>query len=84
MRIQKRNIPSELVKCNLWGCAYNSILGFCDDPRINKGNSDAACHRMSNKRLLTHLTQREADLSKAGACPVAGDDCNDPTCPFCN
>jgi hypothetical protein len=32
-----------------------SSNGYCDDPRINKGNDDAACHRMSNKQLLEYL-----------------------------
>lgn len=41
-------------------CVYRQgeIGGWCDEPRINKGNSDAACHRMNNKDLLKLLENR--------------------------
>lgn len=37
-------------------CPY-ARRGRCDTPRTNKGNSDAACHRMPNKTLLGLLVQ---------------------------
>lgn len=56
MRVQKRSLPNEFVKCAVpRECPYMSSNGYCDDPRINKGNDDAACHRMSNKQLLEYL-----------------------------
>jgi hypothetical protein len=54
-RVTIKMIPATLTKCPLHGCVYNSKLGFCDNPRINKGNSDAACHRKTNRDLLMLL-----------------------------
>jgi hypothetical protein len=37
---------------------------------------------VANYRAAQHSV--EPTVSRVGACPVAGDDCNDPTCPYCN
>lgn len=49
-------IPNRPMCCVLpaRNCVYRQN-GICDQPRINKGNSDAACHKMSNKALLKEL-----------------------------
>lgn len=46
-------------------CVYRGLkaralvaAGWCEEPRTNKGNSDAACHRMNNKDLLKLLENR--------------------------
>lgn len=36
-------------------CVYRES-GVCDDPRNNKGNSDAACHRMVKWKINEALT----------------------------
>lgn len=53
MRLQRSDLPQPAF-CPLTRCVYN--LGTtCLEPRVNKGNSDAACHKMSNRELLTHI-----------------------------
>lgn len=37
-------------------CVY-AVAGVCDDPRINKGNGDAYCHRRGNREVLSWLVQ---------------------------
>lgn len=44
------NIPSNCQRL----CVY-SHHGVCDDPRTNKGNSDAHCHKSGNAKLLIEL-----------------------------
>lgn len=46
-------------------CPYRGLTAttpewgvWCEEPRTNKGNSDAACHRISNKDLLKLLENR--------------------------
>jgi hypothetical protein len=42
-------------------CVYrglNAPSPWCEEPRTNKGNSDAACHTMNNKDLLKLLENR--------------------------
>ena len=56
MRTSIYAIPNSPTRCLLKReCVYRDHEGVCDEPRINKGNSDAACHTMSNKALLELL-----------------------------
>lgn len=50
MRVSKYQIPTTESGCLLWSveCIYRDGFSLCDDPRTNKGNSDAACHKMAN------------------------------------
>lgn len=54
IRLQASDLPSSPTPCPTASCVYNED-GFCDDPRINKGNGDAECHGVSNKALLRRL-----------------------------
>ena len=54
MRVQKAELPLDQRECPYNKCVYNAD-GICPEPRINKGNSDAACHKLSNKKLLKIL-----------------------------
>lgn len=57
MRTSIYAIPAAPTPCRKPGhCVYRDENEICDEPRINKGNSDAACHGMSNKDLLELLT----------------------------
>lgn len=53
-RLSKRHIPNKPTGCHHFTCPYNSDGedGICDNPRNNKGNSDANCHKTSIKDLL--------------------------------
>ena len=57
MRVSKYQIPTTESGCLLWSveCIYRDGFSLCDDPRTNKGNSDAACHKMANKTLLQYV-----------------------------
>lgn len=55
-RVMLRHIPNTPCKCPVVQCVYNE-QGECDDPRTNKGNSDADCHKTLNKNLLLILTR---------------------------
>lgn len=55
-RVSIRQIPCWPQFCAVSGCVYRDRAGVCDEPRINKGNSDARCHSMLNKELLALLT----------------------------
>jgi hypothetical protein len=56
-RVSKRAIPTTPRMCSVpKPCVYR-VNGWCDEPRICKGNGDAACHRMNNKDLLPQLTE---------------------------
>jgi len=56
-RVSIYQIPSVPHRCCMGGryCVYRDSRQICEDPRIHKGNSDAACHRMNNQDLLPHL-----------------------------
>ncbi len=58
-RVSIYSIPDYPMVCSVAKpCPYRDTAppaGWCDEPRINKGNSDAACHRMNNKDLLKLL-----------------------------
>lgn len=56
MAITKFYIPLSACNCNINSCVYNKG-GICDEPRINRSNSDSSCHKMVPKKLLTHLTK---------------------------
>jgi len=56
MRHQSYHLPSTPTRCPTRACVYcQGDEGTCADPRLHKGNSDARCHRWSNKRLLQTL-----------------------------
>ena len=60
-RVSNRLIPNWPTRCTLAkSCVYRDQAGACDEPRINKGNGDSACHRMNNRDLLVHLAEAEA------------------------
>lgn len=55
-RVSIRQVPSYPCVCKVKSfCVYRDEWGSCDEPRINKGNSDAACHKLNNKDLLERL-----------------------------
>lgn len=59
-RVSLLDLPSYPSPCGLEKpCAYRQD-GYCDDPRINKGNGDAACHRMLNRDVLAMLRSTAA------------------------
>jgi hypothetical protein len=65
-RVQIAAIPDYPKVCTVPKmCPYRGLTAttavradWCEEPRTNKGNSDAACHRMNNKDLLKHLENR--------------------------
>jgi len=69
MRKQSREIPSFHVQCPFTKCVYNGLVhdSGCDNPRINRGNSDARCHNMNRAQIISHLTRRAPDLGQATA-----------------
>lgn len=44
-------------------CVYREN-GACDDPMINNGNGDSACHRMVRWKINEHLTKPAADTKE--------------------
>jgi hypothetical protein len=48
-RMKKSMLPMTPHNCQQRDCVYNDD-GICDNPRINKGNSDAFCWR---KNIIT-------------------------------
>lgn len=71
-RMQRSELPSTSVRCELGkGCVYR-VGGLCDEPAINKGNSDAACHKMGNRALYEVLEPLE--ISADGGAKCGGDD----------
>jgi hypothetical protein len=57
-RMQKWMIPDKPSLCEKTQCPYdeNSV---CLQPRTNKGNSDAHCHRENIKDLVARLIKIE-------------------------
>jgi hypothetical protein len=54
-RMQARDLPRGPTLCNLEKpCVYREN-GICDMPWINKGNGDAACHKMGNRAIYEKL-----------------------------
>jgi hypothetical protein len=65
-RMQRRDLPGSPVECSIdRPCVYR-VRRLCDEPRINKGNSDAACHRMSNRAVLAALCVPKRDTVRDG------------------
>lgn len=66
-RISRHQLPDEMVKCGVpKPCPYMTSNGYCDEgPRHIKGNSDAACHGMSNKELLEYLPSSVSSTPRA-------------------
>jgi hypothetical protein len=57
-RVSLYAVPARPQYCTVEkDCVYRigGVGGGCQDPRTNKGNSDAACHRMNNKDLIVKL-----------------------------
>lgn len=55
-KVSKTDIPLRSVQCPMNSCPYQRHLaGTCDSPRTNRGNSDAACHRINPVGVLTVL-----------------------------
>lgn len=52
-RIQTNAIPNTSTNCYLH-CEYSNNT-ICDNPRLNKGNSDATCFKFTNKKLVEYL-----------------------------
>ena len=54
-RMQRYMLPGIPTRCSLArDCVYR-VAGVCDEPKVNKGNSDAACYGMSNKDIADRL-----------------------------
>ena len=64
IRIQKSALPNKPTRC-LMGCVYAEDE-TCDAPRTNKGNSDACCHKASNRDLLAALKRWNPELKTKG------------------
>jgi len=62
-RVSKYSLPGAPSACRLdRPCVYRHAHRICDNPRLNKGNSDAACFRLNNRALLPLLhKQKELD-----------------------
>ncbi len=58
MRTSIRDVPNVPCRCTVpKPCVYRYDGIMCDEPRINKGNSDAACHKMNNRDLILRLKE---------------------------
>jgi hypothetical protein len=62
IRVSRSWLPKGIVGCDSYDCVYQMAAGAglgaagrCNDPQICKGNSDAKCHRESNRALLARL-----------------------------
>lgn len=55
IRIQNSDLPEGRSVCPMPGACVYRVDGICDEPRTNKRNSDAGCHRMTNKHVLRVL-----------------------------
>lgn len=53
-----KNIASFVCACPVRACVYNGEkrLGYCENPRINSGNGDAACHKMTAEQVTSMLS----------------------------
>lgn len=60
-RLQRYHLPTTWTQCGTRNCVYNTG-GLCEDPRINKGNGDAKCHKESNRFLLARLEPVTANV----------------------
>lgn len=56
-RIGKSWLPRRPMLCNLTvECVYRE-KGVCNHPNVNSGNGDAACHRMSTRKVMQALEE---------------------------
>lgn len=56
IRVSISSVPSRPTPCGITEkCVYRDANGVCDDPRTNKGNGDAYCHRKNNKDVVAIL-----------------------------
>ena len=54
-RLPAHCLPNEPCACaHRLPCVYR-VNGVCDEPRTNKGNSDAACHKSGNREIMLKL-----------------------------
>ncbi|MGF6996708.1 hypothetical protein P3T25_005083 [Paraburkholderia sp. GAS32] len=44
-------LPQVPCHCRVESCVYNKD-GVCDEPRINRANSDSACHRITPRQVI--------------------------------
>jgi hypothetical protein len=62
-RITEDQLPLMAEPCIKKDCVYNdghdapggSFAGMCDSPQINRGNSDAKCHKTTPRTVLKWL-----------------------------
>lgn len=54
-RVSIYAVPNEPRRCTVTAVCIYRPDGICDEPRVNKGNSDSACHKMNNRDLLVEL-----------------------------
>ena len=52
-------LPESPRRCTQQQCVYNEG-GVCDDPRINRGNGDAVCHRVTPHRVISEFFVADA------------------------
>lgn len=57
-RMPLRLMPNTAHHCPKLDCIYNGLTqrSICDNPRINKGNSDAYCFKLNNITVYQWLT----------------------------
>ena len=68
MRTSINALPTTPTYCHSpRRCPYRDQHLLCDMRRINKGNSDAARHRVSNKAILGFLSNRQDRVEVLGA-----------------
>ena len=61
-RVTVYMLPSASTLCRIAvNCPYRDTHGLCDEPRINKQNSDSACFKLNNKDVLSALRDRDPD-----------------------
>ena len=60
-RIGKSWLPRRSVRCNLVvECVYKE-QGVCNNPNVNSGNGDAACHKMSARKVMQAIEEVKND-----------------------
>lgn len=60
MPVKTGQITEQRSECPKYGCVYAGpvyatrleIVGVCSNPRVNAGNSDASCFKMSAKDIM--------------------------------
>jgi hypothetical protein len=60
--VTKHSLPTEPRVCTAFTCIYSIEGGqICRDPRNNRGNSDAHCHKVSPREVMTWLYKPTGD-----------------------